>query len=248
MLNMKPTVPDPDGSGPPSRTLAPVASGDDAPMDRRVRKSRAALTGALRDLLNEGRDYEDISVEDIARRADVARATFYAHWADKDSLYLVLVEELLADLGERLRRMDTEGRALAFDGSRQYVAMRHAKENRFLYLPIFRATAGGRVTRHYMARLRIVMRDTLDRIVARAGSTPTVPLDIEAQTMAGSHLALLSYWLDDPEGQLYSAEEMARFRVQQHVYGVSGSLGLAPGSIPVNDEGIPEAWELSEPA
>lgn len=53
--------------------------------DRRTRKTRGQLRSALLALLKEKR-YEDISVQDIIERADVARSTFYVHFVDKDDL------------------------------------------------------------------------------------------------------------------------------------------------------------------
>jgi len=53
--------------------------------DRRIRKTQQILRGALLTLLKEKR-YEDISVQDIIERADVARSTFYIHYLDKDDL------------------------------------------------------------------------------------------------------------------------------------------------------------------
>ncbi|HXD08457.1 MAG TPA: TetR/AcrR family transcriptional regulator [Anaerolineales bacterium] len=56
-----------------------------ASKDRRIRRSQQLLQNALLALLKEKR-YEDISVQDIIERADVARSTFYVHYADKDEL------------------------------------------------------------------------------------------------------------------------------------------------------------------
>src|SRR6188474_2033865 len=53
--------------------------------DRRTRRTRQLLRGAFVALLKEKR-YEDISVQDIIERADVARSTFYVHYVDKDDL------------------------------------------------------------------------------------------------------------------------------------------------------------------
>ena len=53
--------------------------------DRRTRKTRQQLRSALLVLLKEKR-YEEISVQDIIERADVARSTFYMHYVDKNDL------------------------------------------------------------------------------------------------------------------------------------------------------------------
>lgn len=49
--------------------------------DRRVRKTKALLRGALTTLLNE-KDVKDITVSELTALADVNRGTFYCHYKD----------------------------------------------------------------------------------------------------------------------------------------------------------------------
>ena len=53
--------------------------------DPRVIRTRKLILEAFASLLNE-KDFEAITVQDIAQRATVNRATFYAHFADKYAL------------------------------------------------------------------------------------------------------------------------------------------------------------------
>jgi len=53
------------------------------PDDPRVKRTRQLLVQAFNDLLDEKRNLYSISVHDIATRASVNRATFYAHFEDK---------------------------------------------------------------------------------------------------------------------------------------------------------------------
>lgn len=72
-----------------SESVAEKVHGEGCPnavkLDPRVRRTRKLLEDALRGLLHE-RGYGDISVGDIADRATVNRATFYAHFEDKRDL------------------------------------------------------------------------------------------------------------------------------------------------------------------
>jgi AcrR family transcriptional regulator len=76
-------------------------------LDPRVRRTRRSLQEALAALL-ERADFENISVQDIAEKADVNRATFYAHYGDK----YALLESLVETRFERL----IEERGIVFDG------------------------------------------------------------------------------------------------------------------------------------
>ena len=58
--------------------------------DPRIRRTRQALQGALRNLMSQ-KSFEEISVHDITSLADVNRATFYDHYNDKFALLDAMV-------------------------------------------------------------------------------------------------------------------------------------------------------------
>jgi AcrR family transcriptional regulator len=62
-------------------------------VDRRVRRTKGLLRGALLSLIRE-KGYERITVQEIIDRADVGRSTFYAHFRDKEDLLVYGLEEL----------------------------------------------------------------------------------------------------------------------------------------------------------
>ncbi|ADT91189.1 TetR/AcrR family transcriptional regulator [Deinococcus deserti] len=68
-----------------------------ARVDPRVRRTRQAILEALEALLRE-RPYSSITVHDIAERAGINRATFYAHYREKHELFVQLVEKHFASV------------------------------------------------------------------------------------------------------------------------------------------------------
>jgi AcrR family transcriptional regulator len=77
-------------------------------VDPRIRRTRQLLQQALEKLL-EIKEFDKISVQDIADRATVNRATFYDHYTDKSAL-------LTAMVGCRFYQLLAE-RQVQFDGT-----------------------------------------------------------------------------------------------------------------------------------
>ncbi len=73
--------------------------GDEVRIDPRVKRTRQLLENAFRELLEE-KDFQSITVQDIAARAGVNRATFYAHFEDKYALLNYGVRDTLETMLE----------------------------------------------------------------------------------------------------------------------------------------------------
>jgi AcrR family transcriptional regulator len=68
--------------------------------DPRILRSRRMLMDALARLLMK-KDFEDVSVQEIADEATLNRATFYLHYADKNALLHAMTESRFRDLIKR---------------------------------------------------------------------------------------------------------------------------------------------------
>ena len=66
-------------------------------VDRRITKTKKAILCAYLSLL-QTKGADSISVSDITKKADINRATFYAHYKDKFELLEQSIKEVLDDL------------------------------------------------------------------------------------------------------------------------------------------------------
>ena len=73
------------------------------PLDRRVKATREALGDALIELMQQ-HPFDELTVQQVLDRAGVGRSTFYAHYRDKEDLFLSDIEDFLEALGGMLTR------------------------------------------------------------------------------------------------------------------------------------------------
>src|SRR3954466_9321573 len=66
-------------------------------VDRRITKSQEAIKKAVTELMSE-KSFDDITIQDIADRADVNRGTIYLHYTDKYDLLDKMIEEHINNL------------------------------------------------------------------------------------------------------------------------------------------------------
>lgn len=66
-------------------------------MDRRKRKTRIAIQNACIQLIQE-KDFDAITISDIAGRADINRATFYLHFIDKHDMLDQFEQEIMDEI------------------------------------------------------------------------------------------------------------------------------------------------------
>ena len=69
--------------------------------DIRYLRTEKLIFDAFSKLLSE-KDYEKITVQDIADKAMINRATFYAHYADKDELQRGIQKQMLEQMSEMI--------------------------------------------------------------------------------------------------------------------------------------------------
>ncbi|MFD7923470.1 TetR/AcrR family transcriptional regulator [Streptomyces sp. NPDC059740] len=196
--------------------------------DRRVRRTRSALRSTLVELvLNKG--FHAVTVEEITEGADVARATFYAHYRDKEDLLVDVVRELAVDR-ERLLPAVEQARAEGFTGLPVLYIFQHAAQEKPVYQVILRGEGDGRALREFTEliceRVELLFRERAEQL----GVTPRVPFDVIARAWTGELVGVLTWWVENDTG--YSAAEVTGHLRDLSVYGRVWASGLTPSDAP----------------
>jgi AcrR family transcriptional regulator len=172
--------------------------------DRRVRRTRELLRGALLSLIQE-KGYDSITVQDILDRADVGRSTFYAHYRDKDELLRSGFEDVRAALaaereaaGSRVRRAELLEATL--------VLFRHVQRYRHLWRPMVQKGGSGLVVRILRQSSIDLVRDHF-RSQFPAGAEDQARREAAIHYIVGALMGVLTWWLDNQD-VTYSAEEL----------------------------------------
>lgn len=169
-------------------------------MDPRERRTRDRLGDALVALILE-KPFEAITVQDVLARARVSRSTFYAHFRDKQDLFVSDMDEFLEAMATMLTRRGERSRRVA--PVRELFA--HVGEWKR-----FHAALAGSAMLHDF--LELAQGHFARAIEARLPETPSgraIPAErrpAAAHALAGGMLSLMSWWLD--RGMRESPAEM----------------------------------------
>ncbi|HLX87787.1 MAG TPA: TetR/AcrR family transcriptional regulator [Acidimicrobiales bacterium] len=191
-------------------------------MDRRVRRTQNALRNAFVALVLE-RGYESLSVEDITERADVARATFYSHYADKEALFTAIFGDLVDALVTRVAAVPVQ-RSVINTKSVLGELFSHAEELADLYQVCLSRTGSARARDAYVATVARAAEARFAERIRQAGSSPRVPVALIALAFAGAHTALLTDWLE--RGRPWPADDMAELEAQLLMNGFGWAFGM----------------------
>ena len=187
-------------------------------VQRRVARTKAAIEDAFVQLVLE-HGYERVAVEDICDRADLARATFYAHYPNKEAVLFAVFNRLIEDLMQRIAYRSGPWNEVRRDAIQTGYA--HAAEMPDLYRACL---SDARTRRAYVSTLsRYAEQNFRDRLNA-VNNQPRIPVPVMARAFVGAHLAILEAWL---AGELQGdIEELASMALDLFVAGGAWAHGL----------------------
>jgi AcrR family transcriptional regulator len=176
--------------------MAQLVQSETGTTDPRILRSRRMLMDALATLLIK-KEFEDISVQEIAEQATLNRATFYLHYPDKNALLQAMTGARFRDLIDR--------RAITFtncNGALRAVA---------LGVCDYLAESAGCPSQ--LARIPLegsiipVVESMFKEGLAHHGTAPGVDAALLATTAAWAVFGAARRWFQNPDR--ISAKEMA---------------------------------------
>ncbi len=195
--------------------------------DLRVRRTQKMLRQAFIDLLLES-SFEAITVQKLAERAMINRATFYRHYTDKfdlaEQVFLALIEEHMNGLREaEMQQGDSDPFVLG------RLIFEHIAQYADLYLKMLSG----------IPRFRELVRDTGEQqmrgMLQQHGldeAQVSLPLPLILRYLMTAQMGVIEWWLE--QGQPVPPAQMAQYLLQLHWYG-----GFAPLHMPPTTSDLP---------
>lgn len=168
-------------------------------MDRRIQKTKDAILEAFVGLMAE-KDFEQLTINEIAERANVNRGTVYLHYADKYDLLERCIETHLGQLFESC----LPGAATADFCSKTSVlrTFEYLEQHAFFYstmltnkgIPAFRN------------RLLTMALQSFRGVIDMSGTNQNMNKEVIVQFMSSAIVGVLEWWIT--HSMPYSAKEM----------------------------------------
>ncbi len=185
-------------------------------IDRRIQRTRQLLQEALLALILE-KGYDAVTIQDVIDRANVGRSTFYAHFQDKEDLFLSDFETLRAQFEQHLLSQPATDEG---PWSLSLMMFQHAQSQHRLYKALAGKQGGNVMLAHIHKYLAAIIREHLKSTGKKKG---LVPPEVLAHYLVSSFMALLTWWLD--HDLPYPAERMNDMYRQLTEPGVMAVIG-----------------------
>ena len=178
-------------------------------MDRRQRKTREAIFKAFTQLLSE-KDFNQITVGEIIDRADVGRATFYAHFETKDFLLKEFCRELFCHIFDA-ERNENHGHRHIFDcdGSDSIFVhlFRHLQKNDNNILVLLSSQNNELFLRYFRREIEGLVERYLDWF--QSPKRKNLPKAFVINHIASTFVETIRWWVDN--GRMETPEVITEY-------------------------------------
>jgi AcrR family transcriptional regulator len=155
--------------------------------DRRIQRTHQLLWDALTALILE-KGYEHITIKDITDRANVAYATFFRHFANKEALLMHHLERVKDDINTLMIAPET-------NTEKGIILFQHVAAQRVLYRVLLNTPA----TLPVLKQLKHSIAQIFIKECELQGLTQQsqIPAELVGVHIAAGLLNLIEWWLDN---------------------------------------------------
>lgn len=180
-------------------------------MDRRQRKTKIAIFHAFTSLLAQ-KDYSQITVGEIIERADIGRATFYAHFETKDYLLKALCEELFCHIFDTVTHNHDHRHIFDCDGADSVFLhlFQHFQKNDNQLLTLLSSPNNALFLSYFRSNLDKLIKTQLPFFASH--KPEDLPDSYWQNHIAASFVETLRWWID--RGMQESAETITAYFLQ----------------------------------
>ncbi len=179
--------------------------------DRRVQKTRTAIREAFASLVME-KEYQHLTVSEIAKRANIDRKTFYLHYENIDGIMGEMEEEAAQSLIMILEVNDFFDNS--FDIGILYPALNSLVDEN---AELFRRMAKNPSYGFFILRVKDIIKDTIIRFAEQKIEMNQEEASLYAEFFASGIVAVYVQWLKGGYG--ISAEAEAKIAGNAAYYG-----------------------------
>jgi AcrR family transcriptional regulator len=167
--------------------------------DRRTRRTRHKVSGALVDLIKEKR-FDDITVQNLIDRAGVGRSTFYTHFRDKEDAFENQWQQFNGLLAQQIK-WDKAGKDSFFPVT---FFFQHLQEAQSFYRGLERS---GKVDAIFKSGVEYLSHNIEGALRTKFKPQQiAIPVPVLSHYLANELFGLLKWWLDG--GMPYTPEAM----------------------------------------
>ncbi len=181
--------------------------------DLRTKRTRKMILEAFINLVEE-KGYEHVTVSDIANQAMINRATFYAHFKDKQDVYDYIFKEALEQFMNVLAPVQL-GRTnqLQLHAIEQIIThiFEKIQENRVFFKTVLNAHGNEQLRKQISQILRSTYANIFDQVEIREKDF-IVPIDFIIEYMSSTFMSSLHWWINQEIS--FSPKQMAQLIIK----------------------------------
>ena len=199
----------------------------DTKIDPRIKRTKRFLIDALTELLKE-KDINSITVQDLTKKADLTRGTFYLHYADMDEFLYNSMYDILNELVElvkpkhitkKITNINELNSSISFLNLFEYIGKNSE------YFKLMLSEKGYSKFRSHLENLiKDKIYDNLVTSIIENENQLSVEQNILISYIISAHIGVIYNWLE--KGMKYSPQYMASQLTQLTFEGVLNAAGL----------------------